>query len=330
MSVIIAARNEEANIINILADLKAQNYDFNNFELLIIDDNSTDNTFEIASKFCEKIDNFSISKLENAGGKKSALDFGIRKSKHNLILTTDADCRLNNNWIKSFADYYEKYKPVYISAPVIIEQSTLFENIQAVEFMSLNAIGAAAIANKSALYSNGANLAFEKDKYSEINDAYNNNVASGDDVFFLHELKKKYSDRIMFLKSKDSIVRTKGSESFSEFINQRKRWVSKSKNYKDSSIIISGLITFFINILVSALLIMAIINSSYIIPFIIIFLVKNIVDFIFLQTTNSFYKIRNILFLIPLLELAYIFYIPIISIYGNIGGFSWKGRELKR
>ncbi len=330
LSVIIAARNEDENILNILSDLKSQTYNSNNFEVLIIDDNSTDNTYKKANEFCKINSNFQVLKLENGHGKKPALNLGIRKSKHNLILATDADCSLGRNWIRNYADYYEKHKPVYISAPVIIEHLTLFENIQAVEFLSLNAIGAAAISNKYALYSNGANLAFEKDKYLEISDAYNNNVASGDDVFFMHELKNKYSDRIMFLKSKDSIVRTQAAKSFSEFINQRKRWVSKSKNYKDSSIVVSGLITFFVNIYVSILFITAIINSNYILPFVIIFSIKLSIDLVFLIITNSFYKIKNVLILAPIIEIIYIFYIPIISIYGNIGNFKWKDRILKK
>ncbi|RLD59257.1 MAG: glycosyl transferase [Bacteroidetes bacterium] len=329
-SIIIATRNEEKNILSVIDNITKQTY--RNFELIIVDDNSTDSTVKIAETRVEKNPQIKLLKLSNnESGKKSALKKGIEDAKGKLVITTDADCSMNKKWLATIVSFYEQHLPKMIISPVIIDdEKNIFEKLQSLEFLSLIGSGAGAININHAIMCNGANLAFEKNIYLEFNNALNNKFASGDDVFLMLKTKKKYSKKIRFLKSQDATVYTKASPDLKTFINQRKRWTSKSRAYYDFDIIFTAIVVFLTNFSLLFTLIASIFNFQYFYYFIIIFTVKSIIDFFFLLNISYFFnKIKLMIFFIPL-QVLYFFYISFVSIMGNISKFEWKERKLKK
>jgi glycosyltransferase involved in cell wall biosynthesis len=141
VSVIIACRNEEKNLPHLLNDLYSQDYNTDLFEIIIIDDNSDDKTLTIASAN-KHIKNLKV--LINPGrGKKSAIAAGIEKASGELIITTDADCRMGKSWISAIASYYELSRPDMIIAPVQLENKPGFPGrFMELEFLSLQGITA--------------------------------------------------------------------------------------------------------------------------------------------------------------------------------------------
>lgn len=189
VSVIIPMRNEETNIKNLLSYLLLQNYPHNLFEIIVIDDHSSDNSLQEALNIKSNIIR-TIILPEGLTGKKKAIQYGIDQSNGDLILTCDADCVITNNWIVSHVSYHEKFSPVMLSGPVSGIYNHGFSKIQSLEMFGLMGSTAGAAALSHNIMCNGANLSFKKEIYPEIRQIYNHNISSGDDMFILQQLKK--------------------------------------------------------------------------------------------------------------------------------------------
>ena len=330
MSVIIAARNEEHNIINTLNSISSQTLNEKYFEVLIIDDFSSDNTSSLVKQFCDEHANFQLIKLSEHKGKKYALNYGIKKAKAELIVTTDADCEFYSKWLQIINNYYVNNYVEMIIGPVLFKSRNSFEHMQALDFFSLMVSGAAATGINKPIMNNGANLAFSKKTYLKFTDATLKKVSSGDDVFLLLKMKEKFPEKIHFLKSRNAIVYTKAQKTLSGFINQRKRWASKSKHYNDFDIIYTAFAVLMINILMFSTFIASILSVRLLFLFAFMFIVKSVFDFIFLFKTTRFFQQQFLLKYFLLTQLANIFFIPLLAFAGLFTNTSWKGKIVSK
>ena len=201
--------------------------------------------------------------------------------------------------------------------------------IQNLEFLSLVTSSAGLAGVNRPILCNAANMGFERKLYLQFANHVQTLTVSGDDVFFLHWVKQRYPDEIHFLKSRSSFVETSYSKSATDFFNQRVRWTSKSRYYRDPSLIITAIVVFVTSFLLMVLLVGAIFSKLLLQGFMIVFMVKCVANFIFLYTTTSFYKTRYLLRIFIPVELLYFFYITITGIGGNLFAFTWKGRKSK-
>ena len=198
-----------------------------------------------------------------------------------------------------------------------------------IEFYSLIISGAGAIGNNRAIFCNGANLAYRKETFLQFN-GYSNDIVSGDDVFFLHFVKKKFPKGIFFAKNNKLIVDTKAVLSFSHFINQRKRWTSKSVYYKDFSTIYSSLIVFITNLSIVFYFFLSINNFFPFDIFCLAFILKCLVDFLLLIPILSFFQRKHLIKWIIPFEFFYSFYIVLIVLLSLSSTFEWKERLYKK
>jgi len=333
VTIVLPVRNESENINLCLKNLSCQNYPEDLFEIIIVDDSSSDNTVNLIKHFIKNSNENRISLIEHIGnnnfGKKQAITEAIKNAKGELIITTDADCIMNQKWIASIVEYYEVYKPPMIVAPVkFYNEKGLFQNLQSFEFLSLIASGAASVQLGLPIMCNGANLAYEKKVFIKVNGFESSvNHVSGDDVFLMHKIKKVTKRKILFIKCKEAIVETKAQNSLHDFINQRKRWVSKSMAYTDLATILSALIVFILNLFLIASFILAFFISEFKFVFMIIFTSKIIIDFPILYGISSFTgNLKNMFLFLPL-QFIYPFYIFVITVVGLFGKFEWKKRK---
>ena len=157
VSVVVACHNEEERLPQLLKSLAIQNYKQELFEIIIVDDSSTDQTFEVANGY-SGIKN--IITINNKGtGKKKAIRTGIEASIGKLIITTDADCQMGERWISSIAAFYEQSKSDMIICPVQLESGPgFFNRFQELEFLSLQGITAGSALIGTPTMCNGANL----------------------------------------------------------------------------------------------------------------------------------------------------------------------------
>jgi cellulose synthase/poly-beta-1,6-N-acetylglucosamine synthase-like glycosyltransferase len=247
ISVIIPARNEEKNIGNCLRSIINQTYSERLFEIIVIDDHSTDKTAEVVKSF--RKNNIRVIKLADITGnsilnsyKKKAVETGVGMALGSLIVTTDADCVAPLKWLQTIASFYNTTGTVFIAAPVsyfpILPNDSFlkkfFKIFQSLDFMTLQGITGASVSKKIHNMCNGANLAYEKKVFYEVNGFEGiDSIASGDDMLLMHKIQKLYPDKIGFLKSRDSIVKTGAAETLANFLNQRVRWASKADKYPD-------------------------------------------------------------------------------------------------
>ncbi len=329
VSIVIACRNEEENISALFDSMLNQGYPKNQTEIIIVDDHSSDNSINIIEKYTAIYSFITLFKLpDNKTGKKEAIRLGISNSISDLIITTDADCTAEPDWLKTMLNYYIKHQPKMLCGPVTFKNSkSLFSKLQNLEFLSLIGSGAGAIGIHKPIMNNGANLLFEKTLYESCNTK--NEFASGDDMFMLLHAKSIDKRSIHFVKSKKAIVYTNPAQTFREFINQRARWTSKSKAYRDFDIVFTALIVTFINLLLVSSFVFGLFTPEFLKITLIVFLIKSFADLLILIPTIKFFKQTYLILLFPVLQLIYPFYIVITAFLGLTGKFVWKSRLYK-
>jgi len=332
VTVLIAARNEEAGIHKTIEDILAQQYPKELMEVIIADDHSTDRTAEIILSYADRGIKLLQLKEDKAlnSYKKKAISEAIRSSTGDLMVATDADCRMEPHWLQSIVSRFEESDVLMLSSPVaFFEDKNLFERLQTLEFSAFIGLGAATIGNKKASTCNGANLAYKKSVFNEVGGFKGiDDLASGDDELLLQKVAATYPGRIGFLKQREAIVYTYAKPTWEEFKQQRRRWASKSVKYKDKSIVALAVGFWFFNVVILVNLVAGIFDLYYLKIAVVQLLLKILVEGIFLLLIASFFKRKKLLLLLPLGSLLHVFYVVYIGIIGNKSTYEWKGRKV--
>lgn len=337
VSVIIPARNEEKNIGQLLDSILTQDYEKSLLQIIVIDDNSEDETARIVKTYEDKgVQLFNLKELlpdyeQQNAYKKRAIEQAVIKASGELIVTTDADCVVPQTWISAIVSLYVEKKPRLITGPVSFSyNTTLFQKFQALDFISMIGITAASIQKGMFNLANGANLAYEKKAFLEVN-GYSDidQKASGDDMFLIYKIASKYKNEVAFLKNKDAIVTTRPNETLKEFVDQRFRWTSKSFSYQDKRItaILAGV--YLYNLLILICFFAALFGLMEWKTWFNVLFSKMAVDYIFLRKVSVFFGQRNLLRIFLISEVLHVFYIVIIGSLGNFIKSQWKGRTIK-
>ncbi len=330
ISVIVPFRNEEKNIESCLSEILKQNYPTKSYEIIAIDDHSDDSSADLVKNLTKEHTNLKLLKLKDSHGKKAAMTRAISKAKGNLIVTTDADCIAPQEWLNGINQYYLSTQKKLIILPVIYKKTKgVFQKLQDLEFTSLISSSASCAAGGKAIMANGANLAFERSVFKDV-EGYkgNENISSGDDLFLLFKDQKNNPDDIGHMHSMQVAVEAKPSLSISEFLQQRIRWGSKTSSYTFGFATRIAFLIAGVNWLIILLLLFAMGDPSYLNSLLLFFMVKSFADIIFVFTTVSFYGKQKLLLYSPLLALCYPFYIFLVTIMGMFHTPKWKGREI--
>lgn len=294
VSVVVACHDEERNLPALIQSLNSQIYPEELIEIIIIDDNSTDNTFstalEISSPFRKLV-------LHNEKrGKKAALRQGINEARGELIISTDADCVAGPWWILTIASFYSDTKAGMIICPVALTGGKGFAGSFAeLEFLSLQGITAAAANLGNPVMCNGANLAFSKEAYLRHSDKLRDDLPTGDDIFLLHSMKNDPTIDIMWLESADALVTTPLPSSLNTFLRQRKRWISKWPAYTDIATIYLGIVTFLTILAQIGLAAASIFDIRYLFLLLSATIIKGIADYLLLQNTTGRYNRKELM-----------------------------------
>ncbi|MBN2523712.1 MAG: glycosyltransferase [Bacteroidales bacterium] len=326
VSVIVAARDEENTLPDLMIDILNQTYPNHLFDVILVDDHSKKKISNLSFFKTTGTKNLRILELpEETIGKKKALHFGALRSNAELLLFTDADCRLSPEWIQSHVTKYTKDRSDLIIGLVdYLTYAGVIEKFFRLDLISLVVAGAgSAFAGRPTLC-NGANLAVKKDVYMQLADHILPNVPSGDDIFLLHQIKKNSTKPVSVLKSKQGIVKTRTPENILEFFNQRIRWASKSKLYSDPDTIVLSLLIFIANIVMAISLVLCLVSFGKLWYFLSLIILKTTGDiFVVGSGLKYFGKIKHLLWL-PLFELFYPFYILVAAAGGIFNAYSWK------
>jgi len=328
ISVIIAVRNEEDNILKCLNTLLTQKYNKTDFEIIIIDDNSIDKTCEVILQRVKDTEvNVQLYHLIGKTSKKEALKLGIEKSSYPIIATTDADCSLPENWLNHISLQFNK-KGSMLLGPVMFKNTKGFlPAFQVLDMLAIQGLEFGTLGFNSPILNNAANLSFYKEKYLQVNGYDSYKTPSGDDIFLLEKFKRKEKNEIKGLLSNEFIVETIPENNFSSFFNQRLRWSSKAKYYSDKLLIYFGSIIFIQNIVSIFIYVQLPLVEKYRDIFIILLLTKWVIDFILLFLVACFFERRKALFYFIPVQIVYPIYIVFISIISMMTKYEWKGRK---
>ena len=336
LTVIIPARNEAQNLPALLNSLEVQTYPKQFFQVLVIDDHSTDETATIASQYsfvtCLPLKDFIGDEPLNSY-KKKAIEIGIQNSVGELIVTTDADCIVPKDWLATIASFYQEKRSAFIVMPVAINCSAKpIEIFQALDFMSLQGVTAASVHKNMHSMCNGANLAYSRTAFEAV-DGFKgiDAIASGDDMLLMHKIALQYPGAVHYLKSTDVIVQTEPVHSIPEFFNQRIRWASKADKYDDKRIFWVLLIVYLLNVLLLLLPIISVVGCqwSVVCYSLILIAIKTIFELIFLYPVATFFHKRSLLWAFPLAQPFHIVYTVIAGWLGKFGSYKWKERKVQ-
>ena len=346
ISIIIPARNEEENIGYCLQSIIEQSYPAHLFEVLVVDDHSTDNTATIIKSYASnnvKLISLKdyLSANEINSYKKKAIEISIQQSNGELIVTSDADCIFPKNWLATIASFYESKRPAFIVMPVLISYGKKrIEVFQSLDFMTLQGITGASVHKKFHSMCNGANLAYTKEAFIAVNGFKGiDNIASGDDMLLMHKIYNQFPNNIEYLKSREVIVTTNPVSTIQQFFNQRIRWASKADDFDDKRIFIVLIIVYFLNVLMMVLPIVALISNRSISIMNIqlsmfnfyasLLLIKTIFELFFLYPVAKFFNQTKLLWWFPIAQPFHIVYTVIAGWLGKFGKYTWKERSVK-
>lgn len=323
ISVIIACRNEEKNIARLLKDLSAQIYPNHSFEVIVVDDNSTDKTYLLASSF-EGIRNLNVIR-NNESGKKAAIRTGVGTAKGTLIVTTDADCTIGPKWLQTISSFSFLTSADLIVSPVILENGAGFPGKFAeLEFLSLQGVTAGTLMQGSGILCNGSNLAFRREAYYSNIENLHFEIPSGDDIFLLHSMKRNNASKILWLEAMESAVRTVSPESPGKFFRQRGRWISKAPSINDPYSVITGIVTFVTISNLIASLFAALLDYKFLYIYLAVTLLKSIPDYLIIKNTAERYNKKGLMLWFLPSQIFYPFYVLISVIYGFLSPQKWN------
>ena len=237
VSVLVPGRNEAAHLPECLGALLQQDYPPDRYEILFIDDHSTDDSLAVARQL--QGPQLRILELQQAlddsdtaqAYKKKALELGVREAWGNLLLTTDADCRAPQQWIRTMAAALLQYDWQAIAGPVLgWREKNFLQRFQSLDFAGMMLMTAAGLHSGQFTLGNGASLGFRRAAFEAVGGyAGNKQYASGDDVFLLRKIAQRFPGQLGFLKDAAATVHTAMKPDWQSFLRQRLRWGTKNR-----------------------------------------------------------------------------------------------------
>ncbi len=332
ISVIVPARNEEKNIASLLTALSKQSYSKDFFEVLVVDDFSTDATANIVRDFTTT--NIFLLQPDTASefsSKKRSIEAGIQKAKGKLIVTTDADCIPEKNWLATINDFYVQNGAAFIAAPVkFSHNSSLLQLFQSLDFLTLQGITAASVSANFHTMCNGANLAYQKQAFINVNGFEGiDKVATGDDMLLMYKIWKQQPQKVFYLKNKEAIVTTQPMLTWKDFLMQRKRWASKTLVYDDYRIIAVLAFVYLFNCLFIALAIASLFDSFFWWYGLGFWIIKTVIELPFVYSVADFFGEKKMVKFLFFFQPLHIFYTVLIGFISQFGKYEWKGRKTK-
>ena len=235
ISVLVCAKNEEENVRNLIPLLLEQNYP--QFEIVLIDDASSDNTLEIFEEFEKLHSNIKLVKVENNeafwGNKKYALTLGIKAAKNEYLLLTDADCLPSSkDWITTMSSQFTVEKTIVLGygayekiANSFLNKIIRFETLlTATQYFSWAKLG-------KPYMGIGRNLAYKREEFFKVRGFMDHmKIRSGDDDLFINQAAEAKNTAVCYLPN--SFTYSKPKTSFKEWFTQKRRHISTAKHYK--------------------------------------------------------------------------------------------------
>ena len=334
-SIVVPFLNEEKNLRKLLRSISDLNYPKELFELIMVDDFSKDQSERVYINWRMENNKIETTLLENLrlsnSPKKDAITRSIPIVKKDWVLTTDADCVVNENWLLTLDQFIQQSKAEMVVGAVVYKtKNNWFHWFQQLDLLSLQGTTIGSFGIGKPFMCNGANFAYTKHFFTELGGFGGiNDRASGDDVMLLQKAVLKKPEAVQYIKNEDSIVKTKPENDLFKLFMQRVRWASKTTSYSSLYAKILAVVVLLMNLsLVVGLwfMVCGCLDWRLLLG---VFLVKYLVDYALLAQANGF--LRKGKFILPLASsLVYPVFAGVVGLYSLFGSFEWKGRKFKK
>lgn len=333
LSVIIAARNEENNLVGLLEALIVQNYPKDKFEIIVVDDRSKDQTESILKNYSAKYDNIIYHRIKDTipelVGKKRALTEGMTHARGEIMLFTDADCRPHPGWLTSMNTAFSQgFDAVVGYSPLLNESTNIWQKIvhhlKKLERMAMFTLSAGSIGWNWGMTATGRNFAYKKKVFEELAGFEGIGfIPSGDDDLFLQKISRSKKYKLCFVTTKDSFVPSLDNKSYSESFNQEKRRGSKFRFYSFPIKLISSMMFIYLTLLFFTFILCLadLVQWKY---FLIPFIIKCGIDFLILLQGAVIFREYRILCVFPFAEVLYAPYFIVFGLLGTFRKYTWK------
>ncbi len=330
VSVIIAARNEAANIATCLDSLTLLTYPKEILEVIVVNDNSTDATAQIIEEYGRRhtfvrLCNATEDPNGNLHGKPNAVAQGADIARGDILLFTDADCTVPTGWVEETVKYYSNEKVGLVAGFTSLKWSNVFEAVQALDWFMLFSIAAATTRLKFPVTAVGNNLSVRRRAYDAVGGFRGIPFSITEDYALFHAITTRTGYTARFPTDAGTLVESRPCPSAGSLYRQKKRWFigGADMNLKSIALFSTGFIfktLLLLNLFVNGL-------ASVLLPFV----VKMIADVMVVRPALSrFGKTQLLMYLVPF-EIYYIIYVvafpPIVLLNRRV---LWKGRNFSK
>jgi len=330
VSVLVPFRNEIRHIAASFHNLKALQYP--DLEIIWIDDFSDDGSSALLEKMmlAQRFPIVSMRLIKSGAiGKKAALTTGLELSKGEIIMTTDADSIVPMDWVRQMTQPFFIPEIKLVAGPVMTNKElSFFQKFQQIEWASILALTYATFYLKKPLMCSGANLAYRKSAFLEVQ-GYEGNQQhlSGDDEFLLKKMLLKFGDNSsIYLKGHKNLVYTQEAGNWDGLFQQRIRWASKWNVNSSRGDIVASLTPFFLQLVFLSSIGLLFMGNIGIATFLLLWFSKVISERIMLGAVLNYYHIDRKFIDFMFTSLVHPFYVVATGLGAIRGKFTWKGR----
>ncbi|WP_396170461.1 glycosyltransferase [Flavobacterium sp.] len=334
-SIIVPFRNEAKNLPKLLKSISKLKYPKELFEIILVDDFSSDTSERICIQWRMANGLIESTLLENLrlsnSPKKDAISRAVPILKHEWMVTTDADCVVSKDWLLTLDNFIQQNNPEMVVGAVVYKtKNNWFHHFQQLDLMSLQGTTIGSFGIEKPFMCNGANFAYTKKFFQELGGFRGiNSTASGDDVLLLQKAVAANSDKVLYLKNKEFIVKTKPVNDLFVLFMQRVRWASKTTSYKNVYAKSLAVVVLMMNLSLVLGFGFWVLGKIGIWNLSIVFFIKYIIDYILLYKSNQYLNKGK--FLLPLASsLVYPVFSSLVGVYSLFGSFTWKQRRFSK
>ena len=329
-TIIVPFRDEAENLPILLESLSKLQYPTELVDVLLVDDESekkctSPSPYRSQSRYAiQIIKNIRISNSP----KKDAITTAMQTVHTDWIVTTDADCTFHETWLLTLDNHIQLHPVSMLAGAVTYAcENSFLHHFQQLDLASLQGATIGSFGINKGFMCNGANFAYTKSFFKELNGFEGNDViASGDDVFLLQKAMNHFPEKVYYLKSQNNIVNTKPLNNWKSLFYQRVRWASKTSSYQSTFGKGMGVLVFMANlalVLAFGFLFLGVITFQNII---LLFVLKFSIDSFLIYKTNRFLTQNKMRYLI-LSSVFYPFFSTSVALYSLFGKYKWKGRK---
>jgi len=309
VTLVIPFRNEADHLPALVHDLSVQSYPHDRLEVILVNDHSEDGSETILREQIRDLERFLCIDLPRGReGKKEALAMGIQHASGNWIIQTDADCRMGRLFVATHLSCRLDTSADLVAGMVTTEEKKhgLLEVLERLDLLGLAGAGAGSFQLGIPLMCSGANLAYSRNLYEEVQASLpGTGLASGDDMFLMIAARR-LEKKLVYLTSSEALVKTHPAASLRSLLYQRNRWGAKTPFYRKTDIQAVALLTAVTNLsilLMPLMLLLIPLSWQWLLP---AFVLKSLADFTLLYiVAGQTGQKRDLLLFLPVVLLYY-------------------------